>query len=867
VCKEVLLTNIEKCVGCNKCIAKCIVHANIAFQHNGQNKVKVDQFKCIHCGACIEVCDHDARAFEDETEEFFADLRQGISITVIAAPSIRFNFPNFKRFYGYLKSLGVKLIYDVALGADITTWAYLKVMEEQKLASVIAQPCPVIVNYIQKYRPRLIEKLAPIHSPMMCSAIYLRKYQNITDRIAFLSPCIGKLDEINEQGAAGIVNYNVTYQKIGEYLKNNGINLNEFQEEDYDDAGNGVSVYFSRPGGLRENIEFYSDAGWIRQVEGPQQAYNYLNSYAQRVGEGKELPLIVDILNCEWGCNIGTATNKSITIDDVDWKINEIKKNSSLKSKENKTSRENRSLFELFDKTLQLSDFARWYEDKSHHSSYVNSLDLELVFTELHKNTEASRCINCYACGFGSCRDFASAVAQGFNHVSNCIDYNRKELVSKKEDLTESSKEVEQLHYLATHDFLTNIPNRYYLEEYLKKIIINEAGKHNESALLFIDLDNFKVVNDSFGHASGDQILVRFVERLKANLGSEYFLARLGGDEFAVVLESISLGQARDVANRVLQALWIEEFTFEGKQVAIHVTASIGIAMIDGTLDTQTLFSYADVALYTAKSEGKNRVFVIESGDDKARLSEVNNMILEINDALKENRFILYFQPIFSIENKIIHYEALLRMLDLEGRLVFPNDFMPIAERFGLMSQIDRWVVNAAIERLCSHPELSVFVNISAASLSDQELLKFIESRITESQIQPTRIGFEITETAVITDLDQVEFWIRRLKLLGCKFALDDFGAGFLSFAHLQRLPVDYLKIDGSFIRNIDVDPINKALVEAMNAVAHALGKATIAEYVESEEIWEILREQQVDCGQGYFLGKPALLVDKEELG
>ena len=862
MCKEVLLTHLEKCVGCNKCIAKCNVQANIAFQYEGQNKVKVDQFRCIHCGACIQVCDHGARKFADDVEEFFSDLKQGIPISVIAAPSIRFNFPNYKRFFGYLKSLGVKLIYDVALGADITTWAYLKTITQQNLDSVIAQPCPVIVNYIQKYRPELIEKLAPIHSPMMSSAIYLKNYKKINHRIAFLSPCIGKIDEINEQTTAGIINYNITYEKIREYLEGHHINLTHYQEIDYDDAGNGTSLTFSQPGGLRENIEVHTKGGWIRQVEGPRQAYAYLNAYAQRVGAGKPLPLIVDILNCQLGCNIGTATNKSMDIDDVDWQMNELKKHGK-----NKIATGNKDLFELFDKTLRLGDFVRRYEDKSHHIKHVKDVDLELIFTQLHKSTEASRSINCYACGFGSCVDFARAVSQGVNHVSNCIDYNRKELVNKQEDLSESSKEVEQFHYLATHDFLTNIPNRYYLEEYLQKIITNEAGKQQESALLFIDVDNFKVVNDSFGHASGDQILLSVVERLKANLGREYFLARLGGDEFAVVLENTSLERARDVANQLLQGLWIEKFPLTGQQVAIHVTASIGIAMIDGALDTQTLLSCADVALYTAKGEGKNRVFAIQSGADKARLTETNKMILQINEALKENRFILYFQPIYNRENSIIHYEALLRMLDQEGKLVFPNAFMPIAERFGLMSQIDRWVVNSAIETLYKHSELSIFVNISASSLSDKELLKFIESRIDESHIQPTRIGFEITETAVIKDLDQVELWIRRLKVLGCKFALDDFGAGFLSFAHLQRLPVDYLKIDGSFIRNIDVDPINKALVQAMNAVAHALGKATIAEYVESEKIWEILREQQIDCGQGYFLGKPGLLVEKEGSG
>jgi len=264
---EVLLTNKELCVGCNKCIAKCPVQANVAFLHKGKSKVIVDQLKCIHCGACIEVCDHNARDFTDDTERFFADLTQGISISVIVAPSIQFNFPNFKRLFGYLKSLGVTLIYDVAIGADITTWAYLKAIEELKLDSIIAQPCPVIVNYIEKYRSELIKYLAPIHSPMLCAAIYLKEYKGINDRIAFLSPCIGKIDEVHEKNTMGLVNYNVTYQKMELYFHKNHIDLNDYPEADYEEGNSGIGLNYSRPGGLRENIELQSDNVWIRQVE------------------------------------------------------------------------------------------------------------------------------------------------------------------------------------------------------------------------------------------------------------------------------------------------------------------------------------------------------------------------------------------------------------------------------------------------------------------------------------------------------------------------------------------------------------------------------------------------------------------------
>ncbi len=445
VIQELLLTREELCAGCNKCIAKCPTKANIAYQVAGENKVKVDQKRCIHCGECLEVCDHEARDFADDTQLFFEDLKRGTSISLIAAPAIRFNFTNYKRLLGYLKSLGVRLIYDVSFGADITTWAYLKAIREQHLTSVIAQPCPAIVNYVQKFRPELISSLAPIHSPMLCTAVYLKKYKQVTDKLAFLSPCIGKIDEINEKDTEGLVQYNVTYEKLDKYLKQNGIILDSYPETEFDDSGYGLGLTFSRPGGLRENVEFHTNDVWIRQVEGPGHVYHYLDEYAARVRQGKNVPLLVDILNCLCGCNLGTGTNKTNAIDDIDYKMNQLKQAAIKEQTTSKLFKKSYSLFDMFDKELKWQDFVRRYEDKSRTVAQSANFDLEAVFTTLHKTTEASRKVNCFACGFGSCKDFATAVAQGINHVENCIDYNRKEVEAEKVLLTKTNTEVQDM--------------------------------------------------------------------------------------------------------------------------------------------------------------------------------------------------------------------------------------------------------------------------------------------------------------------------------------------------------------------------------------------------------------------------------------
>lgn len=415
-----------------------------------------------------------------------------------------------------------------------------------------------------------------------------------------------------------------------------------------------------------------------------------------------------------------------------------------------------------------------------------------------------------------------------------------------------------QLQYLATHDSLTNIPNRYLLQENLKRAVA-KAKRGQKNALLFIDLDNFKLVNDTLGYTAGDDLLITLVNILKSNLREGDLLARLGGDEFAVLLEGATAEEAGTIAEKLRRAVDEEELCLVTHRTCFNLTISIGIVMVDGTLDSQKLLSHADTALYAAKEGGRNKVaFVQPDGYSRAKLSETNQLVGLIKGAFKENRFMLFFQPVFKVsDRKITHHEALIRLKDKDGELIPPGRFIPVAEQFGLMSQIDRWVVQASLTVLRKYPDLKLFVNLSGISLGDEELLELIQTKIHKSGIDPSRIGFEITETAAVKDLARADRWIRRLKILGCRFALDDFGIGFSSFSYLRFLSVDYLKIDGSYVYNLDKDPTHRALVQAINTVAQSLGKKTIAEFVENEYIFKILEEMKIDCGQGYYLGKP----------
>lgn len=442
---ELVYSLDEKCVGCNKCIRNCPIDgANIAYIKDGENKVRVDQEKCIRCGACLESCSHGARQFRDDTEAFFADLAKGVPISVVAAPAARVNFEDHRKLIGFLKASGAHYVYDVSFGADITTWAYLKAIKEKGLSSVIAQPCPAIVNYVEKYRPTLIDRLAPIHSPTLCTAVYMRKYAHVNDRIAFISPCIGKAEEFRDPNTDGYVSYNVTYAKLRERLKATGVDLGRYQGVDFDDIGCWLGCVYSRPGGLRENVEALACGAWVRQIEGTGHAYHYLDEYEARDRAGRSLPLLVDILNCANGCNRGTATLKDVGIDDADEQLNRLK--AARLEKRGKLGRKRQTeLFAHFDRTLKLSDFMRSYTNKRVARQEPVDAEIESAFLLLRKETEASRKIDCSACGYDSCLSMAKAILGGFNNQGNCIDFNRREIRIEAESISDKTRVIEEL--------------------------------------------------------------------------------------------------------------------------------------------------------------------------------------------------------------------------------------------------------------------------------------------------------------------------------------------------------------------------------------------------------------------------------------
>ncbi len=434
-------------------------------------------------------------------------------------------------------------------------------------------------------------------------------------------------------------------------------------------------------------------------------------------------------------------------------------------------------------------------------------------------------------------------------------------------DNTQSHAMAREISYQASHDALTGLINRREFEHHLSGLIGNAIAEHQQHALLYLDLDQFKIVNDTCGHAAGDELLRQLTLILQTRIRENDMLARLGGDEFGVLLEKCPLSQAQCIAEELIET--VKSFHFCWGDKIFTVGASIGlVAITDESMDWASLLSHADTACYLAKERGRNRVQVYRAED--AELAQRHNemhWVGRIAKAYEEDRFLLYYQRIIptaagSLERP--HFEVLVRMLDEEGKLVAPGVFIPAAERYNLMLTLDRWVVSHALNWLAAHQDISMVcaINLSGHSMGDERFLAFIISQIRGSGVAPRNICFEITETAAIANLTKAVHFIGELKALGCRFALDDFGAGLSSFAYLKNLPVDYLKIDGSFVKDMEHNDTNHAMVEAINNIGHTMKIQTIAEFVENQAILDRLRVIGVDFAQGYLIARPAPLEE-----
>lgn len=433
-------------------------------------------------------------------------------------------------------------------------------------------------------------------------------------------------------------------------------------------------------------------------------------------------------------------------------------------------------------------------------------------------------------------------------------------------DNSERTAMLEHLRAKTEHDDLTGIHNRSYFLAELERVVERARRAHHVSTLLYIDLDNFKYVNDTLGHLAGDRLLIEVSELLRKRARRSDLIARLGGDEFTMLLYDTRAEEAQSIAESFRKALAAYRFRQASEQV--DVGCSIGVAMINAeTHSAEEVLSRADFACHLAKRAGRNRVHIFDVMDEAnvTALSLDMGWSRRIKDAIELNRFVLAGQPIVDTRNlQTSAHEILIRLRDEQGNLLMPSGFLPAAERFGLSADIDRWVIVNSIRMLAKQrresPDLRYSINLSGQTLSEPAVCDLVIHELRRTNLDPSALTFEVTETVAIANMALAETFLAKLQEIGCSTALDDFGAGMSSFAYLRELPVDYVKIDGRFVRNLAINATDRAMVRAMNDIAHALGKKTVAEFVEDEDCFQLLREYGVDYAQGFHLGRPEVI-------
>lgn len=436
-------------------------------------------------------------------------------------------------------------------------------------------------------------------------------------------------------------------------------------------------------------------------------------------------------------------------------------------------------------------------------------------------------------------------------------------------DVTKSHQLAHRLSWQATHDTLTGLYNRQSFEEKLAEAIAKFGQQESNYVLFYLDLDRFKIVNDTCGHRAGDELLRQITTLLSHRIRDDDVFARLRGDKFGLLLEKCSLGMANNIAQDLRQLIEKFRFTWQGKVFKIGV--SIGVVEIESnTEDPASLMGLADAACYVAKEKGRNYVHIYHPQDQEvARTRHEKQWVARLNTAIEENRFRLYAQKIIAIDSDINtkHYEILLRFIDESGKLISPSSFIPAAERYNLMPMIDLWVINNFLasyeqywqtrnQQLASDKELYA-INLSGTSINSKQFRRFLQEEFMQHKIPPQTICFEITETAAIANLDNAASFMKELKKIGCSIALDDFGSGMSSLSYLKNLPVDYLKIDGSFVKNIAHDRIDYVTVECFNNISQIMNIKTVAEFVENDEILQKIQTIGINYAQGYGIEKP----------
>ncbi len=639
---SIISVETEKCVGCNACLRVCPAgDANIArLDASGVLRIDIDDDKCIKCGACIKACSHGARYYQDDTERFFDDLRKGEEIAIIVAPAIKVAFDgNWRHAMQWLRTQGVKGVYDVSYGADICTWAHLRYIQAHPGAKVISQPCAAVVNYVLRHKTELIPSLSPIHSPMLCTAVYMKKIMGFRGKIAAISPCIAKIDEFQD---TGLVQYNVTMDHLKKYMEKQGVKLpakGQYSEFEFDACQGLEGSIYPKPGGLMSNLLIHEPGLKVITSEGLEKLYPDLDSYSQQKKE--VLPDVFDVLNCEDGCNGGPAVGVEyhrFAMNDI---MHDVETYTRGKRKKNTTKKGQDIQFKEFDEKLNVNDFVRTYQPKVTNEFKITEKDIDNAFLLMGKVTEEERHFDCHACGYKSCREMAIALAKGINEKENCHQYMIHYVNEEQEMIASINKEV-----IKQNQKLTEIFNELVakIEEVKSEAeIIRETGvtSSDEMGNVIVHMDELKQLNQNISGSMESintyigqynemtQDVEKIAEKINLlSLNASIEAARAGeaGRGFAVVASNI-----QELSKSSKESVGNAQENDEGIHDAIEEVNKIIVNFNEATGE---MLEVVNKAIQNVENTTEKSLVITDSMDTVTQMADKVKAIIEKNNEI-----------------------------------------------------------------------------------------------------------------------------------------------------------------------------------------------------------------------------------------